>query len=388
MKIPCLLCLVFFFFACQSRQPTPKPTHVGFYYWQTTWQWNKALQNHYEKLGAKELYVRFFDLDWNENTGKVVPVAPLQEGKTETALPATARVTPTVFITNRAMYHLPDAEVEKVAEKIYQKIKAQWQTIFPALPVLQGIQLDCDWSGETREKFFKLCKVLKQKIAPAQLSATIRLHQIKYAAKTGIPPIDKGVLMCYNMGKMNGDNTQNSILDIDILQSYAPALPKYPLPLDIALGGLTPIRWIWSDTSYLSCLECPDPIVQTPLETTRYILTIVDENGCEARDEMILSIDPFVGVYIPNALGGTGNNATLALGFNPAVRRVNLFRIYDRWGEMLHESINALPGDTSIQWDGRFRGQLVNPGVYMWQIELELVDGSVLKKIGDLTVIR
>lgn len=160
------------------------------------------------------------------------------------------------------------------------------------------------------------------------------------------------------------------------------------LPLDIALGGLTPIRWIWSDTSYLSCLECPDPIVQTPLETTRYILTIVDENGCEARDEMILSIDPFVGVYIPNALGGTGNNATLALGFNPAVRRVNLFRIYDRWGEMLHESINALPGDTSIQWDGRFRGQLVNPGVYMWQIELELVDGSVLKKIGDLTVIR
>ena len=235
MKIPCLLCLVFFFFACESQPSAPKPTHVGFYYWQTTWQWNRALQNHYEKLGAKELYVRFFDLDWNENTGKVVPVAPLQEGKTAIALPATAQITPTVFITNRAMYHLPDAEVEKVAEKIYQKIKAQWQAIFPALPALQGIQLDCDWSGETREKFFKLCKVLKQKIAPAQLSATIRLHQIKYAAKTGIPPIDKGVLMCYNMGKMNGDNTQNSILDIDILQSYAPALPKYPLPLDIAL---------------------------------------------------------------------------------------------------------------------------------------------------------
>ena len=55
---------------------------------------------------------------------------------------------------------------------------------------------------------------------------------------------------------------------------------------------------------------------------------------------------------------------------------------------MLHEAQNALPGDSSISWDGRYKGKLVNPGVYVWQIELELVDGTVLKKIGDLTVVR
>ena len=160
------------------------------------------------------------------------------------------------------------------------------------------------------------------------------------------------------------------------------------VPLLIQLGGLPPVSWNWSDTSYLSCLACPDPIVQTPLENRRYTLTIIDENGCIASDDWSLMVEQVIGVYIPNAMGGTGDNETLLLGFGPAVRKVNLFRIYDRWGDLLHESRNALPGDASLNWDGRFKGKQMNPGVYMWQIEVELVSGSLVKKIGDLTIIR
>ncbi|MDO8970962.1 MAG: gliding motility-associated C-terminal domain-containing protein, partial [Saprospiraceae bacterium] len=160
------------------------------------------------------------------------------------------------------------------------------------------------------------------------------------------------------------------------------------LPLNIVLSGLTPAQWIWTDTSYLSCLTCPNPVVQTPLETTRYTLTVLDENGCSASDDMLLMVEQLIGVFIPNAMGGSGDNANLVLGFNPAVRQINLFRVFDRWGELLHETRNALPGDAALTWDGRYRGKLVNPGVYLWQIEIELVDGSVMKKIGDLTVIR
>ncbi|MFN0212750.1 MAG: FG-GAP-like repeat-containing protein [Saprospiraceae bacterium] len=160
------------------------------------------------------------------------------------------------------------------------------------------------------------------------------------------------------------------------------------LPLQINLAGLFPIEWAWSDSSYLSCLSCPNPIVQTPLESIRYVLTIKDINGCVATDDMLLMVEQIVGVYIPNAMGGSGENANLVLGFNPAVQKVNLFRIYDRWGGMLHEAQNVMPGDASLNWDGRFRGKLVNPGVYVWQIELELVNGTVLRKLGDLTVIR
>lgn len=160
------------------------------------------------------------------------------------------------------------------------------------------------------------------------------------------------------------------------------------VPLLIQLGGLPPVSWQWSDTTYLSCLACPDPIVQTPLEDRRYTLTVIDENGCVASDNWSLVVEQVIGVYIPNAMGTEGDNAVFQLGFGPAVRRVNLFRIYDRWGDMLHESRNALPGDAALNWDGRFKGKRMNPGVYMWQIELELVNGTLVKKVGDLTLIR
>lgn len=160
------------------------------------------------------------------------------------------------------------------------------------------------------------------------------------------------------------------------------------VPLNIALSGLPPVSWTWSDTSYLSCLNCTDPIAIKPLETIRYVLTIVDENGCVASDDMLITIDPTVNVYIPNAMGVSDGNNRFIISFGPAVQKVNYLRIFDRWGSLLHDVSNAFPGDASLEWDGRHNGALVNPGVFVWIMELELVDGTVLQKKGDLTVIR
>lgn len=67
------------------------------------------------------------------------------------------------------------------------------------------------------------------------LSATIRLHQVKYSSKSGIPPVDRGLLMCYNMGNLKNPATGNSILDNNELEKYLGGLQHYPLQLDIAL---------------------------------------------------------------------------------------------------------------------------------------------------------
>ena len=67
-----------------------------------------------------------------------------------------------------------------------------------------------------------------------KLSATVRLHQIKYFEKTKIPNVDKGVLMYYNMGKIASD-TINSIYDRNIANKYIGSLKNYPLSINIAL---------------------------------------------------------------------------------------------------------------------------------------------------------
>ena len=68
-----------------------------------------------------------------------------------------------------------------------------------------------------------------------KVSATIRLHQIKYFEQTGVPPVNRGMLMFYNMGDLDKIETENSILDIEIGKSYFQNFDKYPLPLDVAL---------------------------------------------------------------------------------------------------------------------------------------------------------
>ena len=95
------------------------------------------------------------------------------------------------------------------------------------------VQFDCDWSLSSKERYFAFLEHFRG-LYPYRLSATIRLHQVKYQDTTGVPPIDRGVLMYYNMGKITATGS-NSIYDREVAKRYLPSLRGYPLPLDLAL---------------------------------------------------------------------------------------------------------------------------------------------------------
>ncbi|MBK8604513.1 MAG: hypothetical protein IPN87_16170 [Saprospiraceae bacterium] len=64
---------------------------------------------------------------------------------------------------------------------------------------------------------------------------TARLHQFKYAQKTGIPPVDEVTLMYYNMSRVQDMKTYNSILDNTEGEKYIKGAIEYPLHINIAL---------------------------------------------------------------------------------------------------------------------------------------------------------
>ncbi|MBC7865859.1 MAG: hypothetical protein IAF38_22990 [Bacteroidia bacterium] len=67
------------------------------------------------------------------------------------------------------------------------------------------------------------------------LSCTIRLHQAKYATITGVPPVDEGVLMFYNMGNVKSEDSENSIYNKKDADKYVRFIGNYPLQLSVAL---------------------------------------------------------------------------------------------------------------------------------------------------------
>jgi len=132
------------------------------------------------------------------------------------------------------LLHLKENRLEDLANKIFKKVN-QLAEQFPLLQVKE-IQFDCDWSPKTKKKYFELLKKLRNHFGNKILfSATIRLHQVRYFKKTGVPPVDKGMLMFYNMGDVENPNTKNAILDLELARPYLTDFEKYPLKLDLAL---------------------------------------------------------------------------------------------------------------------------------------------------------
>lgn len=186
----------------------------------------------WKKLDSMEvtrLYVRYFDID--QYGDKLTPLGVVEWDK----MPAkNVDIVPCVFITNRSFKFLPDSSTQSLALHVFSKIQKLNSQHGKAI---REIQMDCDWTPETREKYFAFLQTLKVLCSSQlwKLSATIRLHQIKFPETTGIPPVDRGMLMYYNMGDLKSPEETNSILNLEKAAQYTQKLAEYPLELDLAL---------------------------------------------------------------------------------------------------------------------------------------------------------
>lgn len=196
-----------------------KGTEVSFYYWKTTFRIGKAEHEVLSRNGARHLYLRYFDVGMEE--GIAAPVAVLQVD----SIPGVYEVTPVIFIRNEVFKIPQDSLPERVLRLVTRISKSAG--VEP-----RSIQFDCDWNESTRERYFRFLRHFDT-LFPGEISATIRLHQVKYKERTGVPPVSRGVLMYYNMGTIGAGNS--SVYDAKTAARYNSFIPYYPLPLDLAL---------------------------------------------------------------------------------------------------------------------------------------------------------
>jgi hypothetical protein len=219
MKKAFLLFIFLIIFSCKDT----KKNEVSFYFWRTKF----ALSTQEEKTlinnKVTKLYVRYFDVALQNNIP--FPIKPIQFEKKAVK----QKIIPTIFIKNE-VFLSEKTNIEKLSSNILKLIN-QINTAHK-IPNSE-IQIDCDWSLESRDNYMRFLKLLKVKYGKT-LSATIRLHQVKYFEKTKVPPVDYGVLMLYNIGTVNAKG-EKAIYDKKIALQYLPYLEKYPLKIKTAL---------------------------------------------------------------------------------------------------------------------------------------------------------
>lgn len=222
MKKIILLGIVLCFFVSCQKQEQPA---ISFYYWKTIFRLSPKERNGLNDNQVKRLYIRYFDIDLNLKTQKPYPRSPIRFEETINTL----EIIPVVYIKNRVMLdsNLNILDLAQKTNSFIEQINSKNNI------TIKEIQIDCDWTLASQKNYLQFIEAFK-KVSNKKLSATIRLHQIKYFKKTKIPNVDRGILMYYNMGKIAPDSL-HSIYDRNIAKRYLSSLEHYPLPIDFAL---------------------------------------------------------------------------------------------------------------------------------------------------------
>jgi len=163
----------------------------------------------------------------------------------------------------------------------------------------------------------------------------------------------------------------------------------------VLTGSTVPIdSIIWTPMIFdsTSCINCLTPTV-SPLDDQTYTIEIFDINGCNGSDDIFIEVDKNRNVFIPNAFtpNGDGFNDEFQVYSGPGVTLIRSMQVFDRWGELVFERINLEPEafpDVANGWDGRFRGRIMNPGVFVYLVEVTFDDGITLLYRGDVTLLH
>ncbi len=157
----------------------------------------------------------------------------------------------------------------------------------------------------------------------------------------------------------------------------------------VALGAIDTI--IWSPDIFLECLDPECLEVETDLvQTMTFNATIIDLNGCSATDDVVVNVWWDDLIYIPTIFtpNGDGTNDYFFVNGGTGIRQINYIRVFNRWGELVFEKNNIQPNDVGSGWDGSFNGKELSPAVFVYIVEVELDNGRIERRKGDVTLMK
>jgi len=107
---------------------------------------------------------------------------------------------------------------------------------------------------------------------------------------------------------------------------------------------------------------------------------------CDPCSPNINSVNCIIGIHIPTAFSpnesGFSENSVYQIIAGQDIAGI-AFKIIDRWGNILFES-----EDKEFQWDGSYKGQKCNNGVYAYFVDVSYANGKTEKLSGNITLIR
>ncbi len=175
----------------------------------------------------------------------------------------------------------------------------------------------------------------------------------------------------------------NPTIDID----YGDSVQLQP---DINFSAADILSITWTPSIGLSCTDCLNPYA-APGNDITYRLEIETDAGCGAEASVQLRVKNDKYIYIPNVFSPNddgSNDQFTVFADAERIKEIERLIVVDRWGAIVFARDNLIPNDLSLGWDGTMNGVPMNPGVFVYYVKVEWLDGSKVDYKGDVTLVR
>jgi len=154
--------------------------------------------------------------------------------------------------------------------------------------------------------------------------------------------------------------------------------------LNVVPNGYT---YSWSPYNLLSNPDLQNPSVLL-WETTTFEVTVSNPNsGCQKTGEVTVYVKEIVcgepDIFVPTAFTPNNDNTNDVLYVRGNNLTEILFRVYNRWGELVFETT-----DQNIGWDGLYKGKEADPAVFDWYVEGTCIDNETFFIKGNVSLLR
>ena len=164
-------------------------------------------------------------------------------------------------------------------------------------------------------------------------------------------------------------------------------MPSISIEMDTICKGTYTTITASGGTSYLwNTGEVTPSISVRPLISSIYNVTIsniINNVECSKDTSIQQLVRNCNVIYVPNAFMPAGYNTVFKPIGDIAITKTYQFAIYNRWGQLVFETTDVNQG-----WDGRFNGEYVPAGAYIYYLLIDNGYEEPLEKIGTVTVIQ
>ena len=150
-----------------------------------------------------------------------------------------------------------------------------------------------------------------------------------------------------------------------------------------------PDSLVWKMGDSVICTNCP--ILEFVADLAGQItLEAYDIRGCKITKSVTYQVVRIRDVYIPNVFSPNedGINDKWTLFSDADIEEISLMEVFTRWGDLVFRKEKFDPNDPDLGWDGTFNGDELNPGVYVYRIDILYGDGLRDQLAGDITIVK